>query len=757
MAATVENKMSLFTTSWDKVKKSDITLEEYIRRIKEGTYQDNVIEARRLKAISKEDYSKYKSSRVPAVTASVAYKDGADSKKADNIGTFNGFIVIDIDDEIDEIMLGRLQNDKYTTIIHRSIGGEGVCIFVKVNPDRFLDAFLGLEKYYYETFGLMIDKSCKNPNRLRFFSWDTEILYVNGAKFSAYLKKEPKKKIAPVIVVKNDFDSMIQEATRSGHMIVDGYEKWLSVGFALASEFGEAGREYYHALSAAGYDYKRKDCDKQYNRCLDSNGSGVTIRTLFHYCKEAGVELYSQDTKDTITTASQYKRAGKKREDAIRLLEEVKGVEVNPEVVNKVFDSKDTFDKGLDDNSEMARLEGFVLDNYQPEYNELSKNIEVYNRSEVITDRIISQMYVDSKKSLDFEPKMQDLTAVLTGSTPTYNPIREFFKQKWDKKPGRIAEYIGAINSRTPEEAERNKYFFKKWFVGMVHNWICPEQEKTVSPLTLILAGKQHGAGKTSFFRNMIPEDIMPYYNEAKLDNKDKDSMFLMANNLVIMDDEFGGKAFKEDKAFKALSDKAFISLRRPYGRVTETFKRRAMLCGTTNEINVLKDATGNRRLIPIHVDSVDFDKIKSIDTVQMFLEGLDLYRGGFDWLLRTQEDQQWLNESSEEFKDGSVAVDLILEVLSLEKSPDCIKAVTMNLGQLTNYMAKAFKLVKLTKFDIKSAAVELNIDLQKVRKMGGKPVRGYTFFVNPTTYERVVSGEGAPSTSLEEEDEPPF
>ena len=109
------------------------------------------------------------------------------------------------------------------------------------------------------------------------------------------------QKLPAVIVVKNDFDAMIAQASPA---IVDGYEKWLSVGFALASEFGEGGRHYFHTLSRAGYDYNEEKCEKQYNKCLTSSGSGITINpTLFHYFKEAGVEIYSEETKATITTA----------------------------------------------------------------------------------------------------------------------------------------------------------------------------------------------------------------------------------------------------------------------------------------------------------------------------------------------------------------------------------------------------------------------------------------------------------------------
>ena len=48
--------MSLYKTAWDKKKLKNVTLEEYVRRVVEGTYQDQVIEARRLRSVDKDKY-----------------------------------------------------------------------------------------------------------------------------------------------------------------------------------------------------------------------------------------------------------------------------------------------------------------------------------------------------------------------------------------------------------------------------------------------------------------------------------------------------------------------------------------------------------------------------------------------------------------------------------------------------------------------------------------------------------------------------
>jgi hypothetical protein len=76
---------------------------------------------------------------------------------------------------------------------HRSFGGDGVCIFVKINPNKFLESFNELAQYYWDNFNLAIDPSCKNKNRLRFISYDPYLfLNENSKKFVAkqVVKKE---------------------------------------------------------------------------------------------------------------------------------------------------------------------------------------------------------------------------------------------------------------------------------------------------------------------------------------------------------------------------------------------------------------------------------------------------------------------------------------------------------------------------------------------------------------------------------------
>jgi len=78
--------------------------------------------------------------------------------------------------------------------------------------------------------------------------------------------------------------------------IATAYSDWRDIGFAFASEFNEQGRDYFHRISRFYPDYSTSECDKQFDKCLKANGSGVTLKTFFHKAKSAGINISTQNT-----------------------------------------------------------------------------------------------------------------------------------------------------------------------------------------------------------------------------------------------------------------------------------------------------------------------------------------------------------------------------------------------------------------------------------------------------------------------------
>jgi predicted P-loop ATPase len=132
--------------------------------------------------------------------------------------------------------------------------------------------------------------------------------------------------------------------------------------------------------------------------------------------------------------------------------------------------------------------------------------------------------------------------------------------------------------------------------------------------------------------------------------NKPTDDELLMTQKLLIMDDEFGGKNKTEAKRLKELTSKRAFTLREPYGRKNVTIPRVAVLCGTSNERQILNDPTGNRRIIPLEVISFDFQLLNSIDRISVFMEAVYWYNEGVTYHTN-KEEIAYLNGNTQQFE----------------------------------------------------------------------------------------------------------
>ncbi len=88
-----------------------------------------------------------------------------------------------------------------------------------------------------------------------------------------------------------DVEALIKRIESLQVDITDGYDRWLRILFALANQFGEAGRDYAHRVSYFNPGYNYAVCNRQFDSCLRSGKSGITIRTLFHFASEEGIRL----------------------------------------------------------------------------------------------------------------------------------------------------------------------------------------------------------------------------------------------------------------------------------------------------------------------------------------------------------------------------------------------------------------------------------------------------------------------------------
>ena len=699
---------------------SELSIDNYVGFITHGANQDLVLNARAERQKGNlEEYKKLKS-KSSVITGSCVFHSGKE-KTATNIKELNGLIVIDIDEEISEQQYHNIKNDKYTFIIHRSFSGFGWCVFVKINSEKFEDSFNGLSEYYFNTFEVTIDQACKNQNRLRYISFDPDLF--QNSKSNKFIAKNTKKFIEPkninFVYVEDDFENILQQIKdRSIDLCNEDYVKYVRIGMSLASKFGPQGSEYFHFICSYGGKYNEKRTEKDYQGFC-KNQSKISIGTFYFYCKENNISIYSERTKKIIDRVKIAKVQGNPTLDSIvtnlKIANEIEADENDKKLIKELIESKIDYSKEADSElTEIEQIEKFIIDNFNPKIDVIT-NITYILDNVHLTDTEINDIYLSAKKNLDFNISKDDIRSVINSNRITkINILKEFLNENKGIETGFIEEYANCVYPQT----EFNLWAFRKWLVGALHNWTAQKDEKLVCPLTLVLTGQQHGTGKTSFLRNIMPNELDKYLVEGKINGADKDSTYTLCNSLMVLDDEFGGKAFKDVKEYKSISDINIVTQRRPYERESKAFKRRAILCGTTNEIDILKDVTGNRRILPINVEKIDYDRMLLIDKKKLIIEAYNLLNDGFDWIIRKEEDIEYLKHNSQSNENIYPIEEIFFEHFKFEPEGNHVFERIMNQGEILEHLNRV-SVMKPTKYDLKEIFTKNKIIYQTYRVFG--------------------------------------
>ena len=629
----------------------DIEINSFLEGIRTGRWQDIVLDIR---AAPNKEIRDLKKKTAPLVTISGSFS----ARKDDALRNHSGFIAIDID-HVENIEETRklLSNDPYTYACFISISGNGLCVIYRIDGSRHLDAFNSIASYLYNSYQLIVDQSCKNVARARFVSYDP-FIFVNtkAPVFKKYLAKQKEIKTQKVVVVKNDFDEMIAQMDKKQVNLCEDYSDWISICYALVSEFGELGRDHFHTLSSHSSKYNSDDCDRQFTACLknhsDGKGKKSTIATIYYHAKQNGIDAYSNQTKEIMRAATSQRAAGVGSEEIVKNLEKFGGItqEQSVEIVQQIV-SKDIKYKSENVSADIT----VFVKTFPLRKNTITRNVELNNKP--IDDSDINSIFLDSKAL--FKESTKDLiTAILfSNRIDTYNPLHEFFEQDLhvgDDCPN-VALLLNSINSDTPNADK----FITKWLISVVAS-----AYGIHSPLVLIFSGEKQGTGKTHWFRYLLPKELRFLFAESKMD-AGKDDEILMTKKLLILDDEYGGKSKKEEKRLKELTSKEFINVREPYGRVSNDLRRLAVFCGTSNETQILSDPTGNRRQIPIHILEINHELYNQCDKAALWRELYAMFCAGVEYTI-LKEEIELLNQSTDAFKHSTPEEDLIHKKLEI-------------------------------------------------------------------------------------------
>jgi hypothetical protein len=693
---------------------TDIELASFLEGVQTGKWQDIVFDVRNAPTKEIKDLKK---KTAPLVTVSGSFS----ARKDDALRKHSNFIAIDIDNLEDASETKkRIGNDAYIYACFISIGGNGLCLIVKIDGTRHLDAFNGIAAYLYNEYQLIVDQSGKNVSRARFVSYDPfMLLNTKSTTFKKYLPKKKEQKHPKVMVIKTDFDAMIKQMDEKGINLCEDYSDWVKICYALVQEFQEQGRDYFHTLSSHSSKYNSIDCDSQFDACLknhsETKSKKSTINSIYYHAKQNGIDVYSEHTKAIARFTTSQKAAGLSADSIVKSLE-VSGYspEDSKEIVEQIV-SKDIKFKSESVSTDIAAY----VNTFDLRKNLITRNIELNGKP--IDDNDINSIFLDSKAL--FKESSKDLvTSILfSNRINTYNPLHEFFEQDLFQpinfRYPNLDLLIRSVKSDTPNY----DMYITRWLLSAVAS-----AYGIHSPLVLIFCGEKQGTGKTHWFRYLLPKELRYLFAESKMD-AGKDDEILMCKKWFILDDEYGGKSKKEDKRLKELTSKEFINVREPYGRVSLDIRRLAVFCGTSNETQLLNDPTGNRRQIPLHILDIDHDLYNQCDKAALWRELYCQFQAGCEYTI-LKEDIIKLNQATEMFKLSTPEDDLINKKIS--PGSETSVGEWMSLTDIQQYLMLETKFTYLNTQRIGSILTTLGFRKER-RGKRGQLVMMYNIYKN--------------------------
>ena len=292
----------------------------------------------------------------------------------------------------------------------------------------------------------------------------------------------------------------------------------------------------------------------------------------------------------------------------------------------------------------LENLEKIILSITPIAYNELTDVIEIRDKQGKIKplekrDKELFRMEIE--KRFKFKAKVIDLdTAIVSASDKfRYHPIKnQILAVSWDEQPRAESFFIDVLGV---EDNVYNRECTRKWLLAsltrLFNNGVKFDE-------MIILQGGQ-GIGKSTTLQRLS----LGYYTDITEKISDEVTFKVMRTWLVELS-ELSTMMKTDSDSFKAWLSATKDTVRKKYGRDPNDYPRTFTVLGTTNNKEILKDRTGNRRYWLMYCEK---DKIKntiwSLDNnfiLQLWGEVYQWYKNGEN-LLISEETKQYMEKLS--------------------------------------------------------------------------------------------------------------
>lgn len=264
--------------------------------------------------------------------------------------------------------------------------------------------------------------------------------------------------------------------------------------------------------------------------------------------------------------------------------------------------------------------------------------------------------YLESAYGIASKDKIYDGLA-LTAYANRFDDVADYLNGlEWDGEPRLdrlLIDYLGA------EDSIYTRAVARKSLTAAVARVMVPG---TKFDYMTILTGRQ-GIGKSTLLRHLGKQ----WYSDSLTSFEGKEAAEMVQGVWINELGELNGLNKSETNAVKQFLSKNEDLFRVPYGRRTEVFKRRCVFFGTSNDIEFLRDRTGNRRFWPVDVGVEE--PIKSVfedlpdEVNQIWAEAVINWRAG-EQLYLTGEEEEIALDVQDQHKETNSKEGLIEEYL---------------------------------------------------------------------------------------------
>ena len=240
--------------------------------------KDKITYLRKLNKEDENEAKKWKKETLIGATISATFNK---RRVVGDVKEKTGFICIDIDKKDNvNFNANKAKQDvmklPYVCFTELSCRGEGIWCLIAYNPDNYIGYVFNSLKEEFNSLGYIIDKNCSDITRLRYVSYDDNMLikkecevydkikidecterYVEGDEW--IMNKQDLKELVLIIYVLVNYNGYRK----------DDYNEWLMDGFRLGTVPNkEIGLRLFQMISENSDNYKGyKDVEEKYNEC----------------------------------------------------------------------------------------------------------------------------------------------------------------------------------------------------------------------------------------------------------------------------------------------------------------------------------------------------------------------------------------------------------------------------------------------------------------------------------------------------------